>query len=301
MSATHPFLTNENMKLLWDVLMENELFQNKSKDFLIKINYLVNQNIHSFFEQEKTHSPHLIDLNKKFITLLLNHIQKILLTEQKVKPFVVKPNLVTSEDIQNHRQTQFERDLSSKQQEFTNAMTLPVPPTPVFQDKIDEPLTELELEIKKTMAQRNYDIEQIQNNIHQIQVDPAWLTSQETSVKKEKLNYPGKTEPKKEETPIKYIKIENKEIDDRFLKKEIVDLNASQKHISWEDEREDERKDEREYKKEEDFLESQLFQKLKKLPPAPDLTERMEKMEGKLEKIEQLLELLINKNEKKVS
>ena len=280
----HPFLTNENMKLLWDVLMENELFQNKSKDFLIKINYLVNQNIHAFFEQEKIHSQNLMDLNKKFITLLLNHIQKMILTEE-VKPIVVKPNLVTSEDIQNHRQTEFERDLSSKQQEFTNAMTLPVPPTPTFQDKRDEPLTELELEIKKTIAQRNYDIEQIQNNIHQIKADSSWLTGQETSIKKEKLNYPGKIESKKQENPIKYIKIENKEIDDSVLKKEIVDLNVTQKHISWEDEREDE----------EDSLESQLFLKLKKLPPEPNLTERMEKMEGKLEKIEQMLELLINK------
>jgi hypothetical protein len=280
--SIHPFLTNENMKLLWDVLMENELFQNKSKDFLIKINYLVNQNIHTFFEQEKTKSQNLMDLNKKFITLLLNHIQKMLLTEE-VKP-LVKPNLVTSEDIQNHRQTQFERELTSKQQEFTNAMTLPVPPTPTFQDKRDEPLTELELEIKRTMAQRNYDIEQIQNNIHQIQVDPSWLTGQETSIKKEKLNYPGKIEAKKE-NPIKYIKIENKEMDNSLLKKEIVDLNASQKHISWDDEREDE----------EDSLESQLFLKLKKIPLEPNLTERMEKMEGKLQKIEQMLELLINK------
>ena len=286
MSTTHPFLTNENMKLLWDVLMENELFQNKSKDFLIKINYLVNQNIHSFFEQEKTKSQNLMDLNKKFITLLLNHIQKIVLTEE-AKSVVVKPNLVTSEDIQNHRQTQFERELISKPQEFTNAMTLPVPPTPTFQDKRDEPLSELELEIKRTMAQRNYDIEQIQNNIHQIQVDPSWLTGQETSIKKEKLNYPGKVEPKKE-NPIKYIKIENKEIDNSLLKKEIVDLNVTQKHITWDDEREDE-------KNKEDSLESQLFLKLKKLPPQPNLTERMEKMEGKLEKIEQMLELLINK------
>lgn len=282
----HPFLTNENMKLLWDVLMENELFQNKSKDFLIKINYLVNQNIHAFFEQEKIHSQNLMDLNKKFITLLLNHIQKMVLTEE-VKPIVVKPNLVTSEDIQNHRQTEFERDLSSKQQEFTNAMTLPVPPTPTFQDKRDEPLTELELEIKKTIAQRNYDIEQIQNNIHQIKTDSSWLTGQETSIKKEKLNYPGKVEPKKE-NPIKYIKIENKEIDSSLLKKEIVDLNVTQKHITWDDEREDE-------KNKEDSLESQLFLKLKKLPPQPNLTERMEKMECKLEKIEQMLELLINK------
>ena len=34
-------------------------------------------------------------------------------------------------------------------QEFSNAMSLPVPEKPDFGDKLDEPITELELEIKK--------------------------------------------------------------------------------------------------------------------------------------------------------
>jgi hypothetical protein len=293
MSSPHPFLTNENMKLLWDVLMDHELFQNKPKDFLIQINYLLNQNIQSFFEQERNHSQNLIDLNKKFITLLLNHIQKMILTEQTKN--ITKPNLVTSEEIQTHRQNQFEKDLNLKQQEFTNAMTLPVPPTPTFQDKIEESLTELELEIKRTIAQRNYDIEHIQNNIHQVNVDPSWLKSQETSVKKDKINYPNNsnkttTSSSSQNQAIKYIKIENKEIDDSFLKKEIIDLNTTKKHITWEDEINA------------DSLEINLFKKLKPLPSIiieePKLTDRIEILETKLDKIEKMLELLLNKNEK---
>jgi hypothetical protein len=293
MSVVNTFLSNENMKLLWDVLMDHELFQNKSKDFLLQINYLLNQNIQSFYEKEKSHTSNLMELNKKFISLLLLHIQKILQPSKNNDTETTfemrkgtKQNLITSEEIQNHRQTQFEKELNTKQQEFTNAMTLPVPPTPSFQDKTDEPLTELELEIKRTIAQRNYDIEQIQNNIHQIKTDPTWLTAQETSIKKEKLTLPLNNKESKEtkETAIKYIKIENKEIDDNILKKEIIDLNVSKKHISWKDELN------------EDILENNLFKKLKPLPSQENiLTERMEKMETKLEKIEKMLEQILKK------
>ena len=242
------FLSNENMKLIWDVLIENEVFQNKSKDFLRNFNYLVNQNIQPFYEAEKNKVSNLMELNKKFISFLLNYNQKIMSKDSYVKS---EAKLVTSEEIQTHRMDQFEKDFSLKESEFKKAMSLPVPPTPVFQDKMDEPITELELEIKKTIAQRNYDIEVIQNNIHSVKTDPTWLTSQETSVKKEKFNYGIKENNSvkennrvkennsvKAEIPgIKYIKIENKDLESNIVEKEIVDLSVTlKKQISWADE-----------------------------------------------------------------
>lgn len=299
MSHKH-FLTNENLKLIWDVLTENEVFTNQSKEFLIKINYLLNQNIQPFYEEELGKNQHisLMELNKKFISLLLNHIQQTKITQlhhvNNEQPS--KKELITSEDIQSHRQTQFEKDLSQKQKEFTNAMSLPVPPTPVFQDKKDEPLSELELEIKRTMAQRNYDIEIIQNNIHQVNADPSWLKPQETSVKKEKLIYQNtltnssnshSSTSHSSTNPIKYIKIENKELDENILKKEIVDLNQTKKHISWADESIN--------------LEDDLFKKLKMIPKKTDdpnnLERRIENIEKKMGNIEQMLELILKKNE----
>ena len=285
------FLTNENMKLIWDVLMENELFNNQTKDFLIKINYLVNQNTQPFYEEEinKKQNISLMELNKKFISLLLNHIHQNLLKGQNSKK-----ELVTSEEIQNHKQTQFEKELNQKQKEFTNSMSLPIPPTPEFQDKMDEPLSELELEIKKTMAQRNYDIEMIHHhNIHQNNVaDRSWLKPQETSVKKEKLTFQNNAKTSLD--PIKYIKIETQEIDPTLVKKEMVDLEAPKKHISWADETQP------------TLLETDLFSKLKMLPSnnnnenedtSAAIEKRMDKMEHKLEKIEQMLQLLLKKNE----
>ena len=310
------FLSNENMKLLWDVLIENEVFQNKSKDFLININYLVNQNIQPFYESEKNKVSNLMELNKKFISFLLNHIQKRFLDEKTASNMKPESKLVTSEEIQTHRINQFEKDFSLKEMEFKKSMSLPVPPTPVFQDKMDEPISELELEIKKTIAQRNYDIEVIQNNIHSVKTDPTWLTSQETSVKKEKFNYSDVKENNsvKGEIPgIKYIKIENKDLGSNIVEKEIVDLSITpKKQISWADQRSldpldsdqrslgrsDQRSLGRSDQRSLDPLD--LFSKLKIIQPSNNsneqiLTERMQNMENKLAKIEQMLELLVNK------
>ena len=103
---------------------------------------------------------------------------------------------ITYEDIQNVRKSQFEKDLYNRQQEFTSAMSNPVPPVPDFSDKIDEPISEIEIEIKRIQEQRNYDIEIINKNyqdniVDQVNENPIkltenWLKSENTNIKNEK-------------------------------------------------------------------------------------------------------------------
>jgi hypothetical protein len=128
----------------------------------------------------------------------------------------------------------FEKELNKKQEEFSNAMTIPVPPVPNFSDKLDEPMSEIELEIKKIQEQRKYDIEIINNTNKNMQVssDANWLKSQETSIKNEKLS-----------------KINNNIINN--------------KHISWEDEQQI-------HEEEIDEEEINIFGKLKKITNSND-------------------------------
>ena len=44
-------------------------------------------------------------------------------------------------------------------------MALPVPEKPNFSDKLDEPMSEMEIALKNAISQRNYDIEQVSKNI----------------------------------------------------------------------------------------------------------------------------------------
>ena len=281
--SINQFLSNDNLKLLWDVIVDNEILKNKNTEMLVQINNIFNQNIKGFYENEMKNNPNisLIELNKKFISLLINHVQKTFFKSNK--------QLITSEEIQNNRMNQFEKDLTLKQQEFTNAMSLPIPPTPTFQDKLDEPISELELEIKRTIAQRNYDIEKIHNNIHNVSGDPSsWLTSQETSIKKEKLNISNNLKStiiNKPVSEIKYIKIENN-LDNNILKNDIIDLN-NKKNVQWADDTED-------------IFESDLFKKLKVVQqpeiskPEQNLVQRIESMETKINKIEKMLEIILH-------
>lgn len=290
------FLTNENMKLLWDVLMDNEIFQNKPRDFLLEINTLFNELISDFYEKEKTKLHSLLELNKKFIILFIHHIQQL---KSKSTNNSRNNTFITHQEIKANRINEFEKNLNQIKQDFTNAMALPVPPTPEFKDKIEEPMSELEIEIKKTMAQRNYDIEVIHNNIQTLSNESGtnssnWLKAQETSIKNEKLSFPTK--------PIKYIKIENNNLDNSILKKDIIDLNPNkEKHISWD-------LDLDTFNNVKDIVdidESNLFNKLKKMEveknysPSDNFVKRIDGLETRLEKIEEMLKTIINSSDQK--
>ena len=203
--------------------------------------------------------------------------------------------------------SQFEKDLSQKQSEFTSAMTLPVPPVPKFSDgNLDEPMSEMELAIKKALEQRNYDIEQVSKNLNKSNAD-SWLKSQETSLKSEKIvslkNQKTDSNPYYQtshvQNTLKYIKIDNEDIENTVIKKDIIDL-SKQKHISWEDENINLQiaENEQNKKEEEDnIIETNIFKKLKKINPEIDdqlsINNRMNILEDKINGLNNKIDLMI--------
>jgi hypothetical protein len=178
------FLNIENIKLLWEVLLEEPLIKqyfdtpNKYKELSI----IFESNLKSFYEIEKNNCNNLIELNKKFILLIMTWLfkqsnktipeikensRKITIYEDTTNDIINDTSikeLITYEEIKNERVSQFEKQLSIKQSEFTNSIQKSIPPTPNFSDKVDEPIYEIDLEIKKIQEQRNYDIEIINKN-----------------------------------------------------------------------------------------------------------------------------------------
>jgi hypothetical protein len=183
------FLTKQNVSLLWEVIMDNDFMKNKPQNEVSQIIDIFNVNLKKF--HDSTNNNNLTELNKNYITVMMNFINK---NFNKPTPTPTPPNekkLVTYEELQNDRLSKFEKDFNSKQQEFTSAMALPVPPTPDFSDKKDEPLSEIEVEVKRYMAQRNYDVEQLNKTLTNNNDNQAssWLKPQETSLKAEKLPF----------------------------------------------------------------------------------------------------------------
>jgi len=296
--SKNDFLTKPNVSLLWEVIMDNEIMKNKPQAEISQIIDIFNVNLKKF--HDATSNNNLTDLNKNYITVMMNFINKNFSKPAITSLSNQKKGLVTYEEIQNDRLSKFEKDFNSKQQEFTSAMALPIPPTPDFSDKKDEPLSEIEVEVKRYMAQRNYDVEQLSKtlNNNDSQQASSWLKPQETSLKTDKqplsIMNPSMNSSINS-NPIKYIKIDNEtNINTNVIQNDVIDLTAKKKKISWAN------KLEGEGEKEDENLEQNtmdIFSKLKMIPsPSPskkdeigELKEEIKVLHQKLDTILQLL------------
>ena len=298
--SINDFLTKQNVDLLWEVIIDDDLFKNKPKELIIQIGSIFTQNLRGFNEAEKNNSNNLMSMNKRFIGLILNHSRSNIISNKNP---VKSKELITSTDLQTERISQFEKDLSKKQTEFTSAMSLQVPPVPKFSDNnLDEPMGEMELAIKKAMEQRNYDIEQVNKTLNKSNAD-SWLKPQETSVKSEKI-IPLKNQKtdyiqnSHVQNSLKYIKIDEN-IENTIIKKDIIDLNQK-KHISWEDENINLQIVEKEEENniiENNIIENNIFKKLKKINPETDdstnINSRMNILEDKLNGLNNKIDLIL--------
>ena len=189
------FLDKDNISMIWEVIRDEEIFKFLSNDIQQNVATVFANNIKGFFDSEIHKTNSLIDINKKYIMLVLNYIKnkyanmqpnKIKIHEE-ITPIILQKELITYEEIQNDKKSQFEKDLSKRQEEFTNLITKIVPPVPEFKDKVDDtPITEMDKMIQEMLSQRNYDVEQINKNY---QNTDTWLKPEETSIKKDKNIY----------------------------------------------------------------------------------------------------------------
>ena len=303
--STNDFLTKQNVDLLWEVIIDDDLFKNKPKELINQIGSMFTQTLRGFNDFEKNNSTTLMSMNKKFIGLMLNRSRSIIVSNKN--PVKTK-ELITSTDLQTERMSQFEKDLSQKQSEFSSAMSLQVPPVPKFSDNnLDEPMGEMELAIKKAVEQRNYDIEQVNKTLNKSNAD-SWLKPQETSLKSEKI-IPLKNQKSDYvqnshvQNSLKYIKIADENIENTIIKKDIIDLGPK-KQITWEDENITLKIVDKENENdiiENDIIENNIFKKLKKINPEINqeinessiMNNRMNILEDKLEGLNNKLDLII--------
>jgi len=283
--------------MIWDVISDEDIFKFLSRDIQSKIADVFTNNLKGFYDNEIQKNITLIDLNKKYILLMLSFIKtnypqqpnKITILEE-ISPTNQK-KLITYEEIHNDRQSQFEKDLNKRQEEFTNAITLKVPPVPDFNDKLeDDPITEMEKIIKEMTAQRNYEVEQIN---HKYTQDDTWLKSQETSIKNEKFQQQSITYKEKNpivtNTKLKYLKIDSQE--------------DNKRNVTW-GENATREFEENEIINNDNLIEQNIFKKLKRIEPKQDnnaeetqkniiaLTKRLSEMQEEMSKMQDLLKSL---------
>lgn len=243
------FLNEDNVRLLWEVLMDENILYSKPKELIDYFLQIFQKNLVPFYENERktidTIPQNLIFFNKKYISFMMDTIVKL---ETQSLPLIktmtpVKKEMITYEEIQEERKTIFERELSKKRDEFQKAVALPIPPTPSFGDQMLEekpPISELERRIQQTISERNFDLENRNYNQNTAQQVANWLNPQDTSLKKEKVNMNDILQnkltnggPNPVQT-VKYIKIEEPLIKENIIQPIILDeIPIKEKHIQW--------------------------------------------------------------------
>jgi hypothetical protein len=154
MTSKSDFLKQPNIQMIWEIIAEHPAIKSQPPKVSSEVYNVLIQNIQGFYERETTRLNSLVEMNKKFIGMLIQYISEHY--AQKA------PSSVKIEDIQYERQTKFEQELKQKQSDFSSAMSLPTPPVPKFKDEtVELPLTEMAAALKKATEQRNYDIDMI--------------------------------------------------------------------------------------------------------------------------------------------
>lgn len=168
---TSGFDSNNNKKILWELMIENGTFQGLPNSYL--------QNVKKKFDDlvEKNDSLQgtTTDKNKKVlieITGFIKSIKEKILNENAGDD---KP-LVTYSEISAKRIDDFDNKLTQRQEEFDNMVRSHVPKQIDFSDKTDNPFNgNMESILNDTIAKRKNDLNFIKKNIEKQGVSPKIL------------------------------------------------------------------------------------------------------------------------------
>jgi hypothetical protein len=213
-NANASFMQQDNVEMLWDVLKDSVIYEFMPKDERVLFRQHVVENVRGFYNKERHDTQSLMEMNKKFIEVMLNSLKQATSLQQVKRP----PDLYTAKHIQDDRQQQFERQLTQKKEEFDNAINVKAPPVPNFSDKADAPISEMESLIAKAVAQRNYEMEQIHKLNSSNPTSQQFLSAQDTSLKNEKQ--------RDNDNALKQIKISKEDIGQKYVEPSVIHLKA---------------------------------------------------------------------------
>jgi hypothetical protein len=210
--------------MLWEIILDDDVVVNKNREEVTMINNIFLKVAQQFYDKEKgSLNKDLIQMNKKFITIIVNILNQ---NFPKPKPIVIHTDEsipITAEEIHKTRANEFENEFNKKQEEFTRAMAVPVPEAPNFLDNAkDEPISDLDSVIKRTIAERNMEIQKITSMFNNEGVE-NWIKSSETSINAEK-------------NTANEISFKNIKIGQASLGYENQQQNPKSKHITWAEE-----------------------------------------------------------------
>lgn len=246
MSILSQFTSKPNLKMLWDVLLDELHINSSNKTLVSNIRTVFESNINPFISRANP-KTNIMELNKQFLSqvvLAVNRLFPNLKQEQNIKRITISDEEVAEpykiEDIHASRQSDFEKEVERKRMEMENYMTPQKPKELDFSDKnTDGRIKAMDSLIADKMNQRIIEIEQLQNsNYNNSSIDPEkWLTPKETSVKNEKTIVEPKFIEQKsiiknnQNSRLKHISIDS----NNNITLSIDEIDQKLKKVSWDD------------------------------------------------------------------
>lgn len=283
------FSDKQNIKILWDVLLGELNMKNDNTSLVNNIRSVFESNITPFVARMNPNSS-LLNHNKLFLSqvvIAVNRLFPNLKQQQKMQKINISDEVLApykAEDIQTAKQSEFEKQVSQKQQEFDNFSSFKKPKELDFTlANTDSKITEMQLLIAETMAKRNFEVEQfeISNNSNLSSESETWLQSSNTSVKTDRQNATNANTSNVEQRKIKY----NTFLQD--TKKKVTFNEELEPNITLTIEENDT-----------DDSSHNILNKLKKITSVPDETS-LDKLSSQMEelnnKFDTLLDLLLSK------
>lgn len=219
--SSRQFIDETNIHTIWEVISDEDIFRFLNRDAQQNIYELFISNIQGFYENEKKTTKLLVDINKKYILLILNYIkQNYPFQPNKIKISGDALNdSITYEEIHNDHKTQINKDYIRREEEFKDMMEIKPPPVPDFSYKEkDEPIKDMDKILREMQQKRNYDIEKINNLNDNNNDNNDWVQPKKTSLKPE-INEESQVMENFSKT--KFVNLDNNIDDSPKLKKNV--------------------------------------------------------------------------------
>lgn len=187
------FNSNKNKALLWNLMLQGEVFVGVPEESYEKVKSLFEKEMEVVSKMST--DTNLTELNK---TLLLELTKKI---NSLYKSYVP----VTNKDIRDQRTREFTEQLSTKQKDFDDFITLKKPSDIEFADAIDTPIEDnIDDILEDMMLQREKDMNKVIST-HNPELATKWI--------KEASPIQDKNTSSKTPKEVRFVEPEKKSVD----------------------------------------------------------------------------------------
>jgi len=177
------FLNINNINLLWEQLMNIDIFKyvsqqplsNNNNEFMKLVKNIFDSNIQSFYTNEITtnNNAELVtsNLNNKFLRIITQfikdkHLQNVNCLQNTKDSLTINSENATRQHLQQTKLDQINEQYNKRQNEFDETMTIKQPNIPTFSNENENAISQNEIKYKmeKLINQRKYDTQDVNNN-----------------------------------------------------------------------------------------------------------------------------------------